>query len=83
MDRSKPLLNRLRTSVSMTALCLSAGTSFAATVSMPTSLGNRDFDTGAFAFATLAGPGGEFACFTAGTPVGLQPGRAADCGAGP
>ena len=79
MNRSISLLNRLRFSVLMTTLCFSAGTSSAAMVSMPTSLGNHDFDTGAFAFATLAGPSGDFACFTAG----LQPRHAAVRGARP
>ena len=66
MNRSLSLLNRLLAAVSMTTLLLSAGTPLAATVSMPTSHGNRDFDSAAFAFATLAGPSGEFGCFTAG-----------------
>jgi hypothetical protein len=77
MNHPSRLLNRLLAAVSITTLFLSAGTSFAATVSMPTSSGNRDFDSNAFAFATLAGPSGEFACFTAGalsacSPAALQ-----------
>ena len=77
MNRSVSLLNRLLAAGSMTALFLSAGTSLAATVSMPTSQGSRDFDSNAFAFATLAGPSGEFGCFTAGmlsacSPAALQ-----------
>ena len=40
---------------------------------MPTSHGNRDFDSTAFAFATLAGPSGEFACFTGGTLSACSP----------
>jgi hypothetical protein len=46
-------------------------------VSMPTPQGPVDFDRADFAYAVLAGPGGEFACFSAGTlspctPASLQ-----------
>ena len=71
MNRSVSVLNRLFAAASTTLLL--AGTSHAATVSMPTSSGSRDFDSGAFAFATLAGPSGEFACFTAGTLSACDP----------
>lgn len=73
MNRSLSVLNRLLAAVSMTALFLSAGTTLASTVSMPTSQGNRDFDSNAFAFAMLAGPSGEFGCFTAGTLSACSP----------
>ena len=56
-----------------TALFLSTTTTLAAMVSMPTPEGNRLFDSNDFAFATLAGPSGEFACFTGGALSACTP----------
>jgi hypothetical protein len=54
-----------------------AGSAHALMVSMPTPQGAVDFDTAAFAAGLLAGPIGEFGCFTGGTlsactPAALQ-----------
>lgn len=73
MNQPTRLRSLARRSATLLALLLSAGTALAATVSMPTPQGNRPFDSGAFAFATLAGPSGEFACFTAGMLSACNP----------
>lgn len=49
------------------ALMLFAGSATADVVSMPTPLGNQNFDPASFASGILQGPSGEFACFSAGT----------------
>ena len=77
MNQSIPRRSRPILMASMAALLFSASTALAATVSMPTPQGSRAFDSDAFAFATLAGPSGEFGCFTAGvlsacSPASLQ-----------
>jgi hypothetical protein len=73
MNLCRLLPNRLLAAVSITTLFFCAGTSFAVTVSMPTPSGDHDFDSQAFAFATLAGPSGPFACFTAGALSACSP----------
>jgi len=67
MNHVKTMLRWPRVSLLMAGGLLWAGSAIAATVSMPTSEGQRDFETSSFASAILASPTGEFACFSGGT----------------
>lgn len=67
MNHVNPMVRRPFLSLLMAAGLLCAGSAIAATVSMPTSEGQRDFERGSFASAIQAGPTGEFACFSAAT----------------
>lgn len=67
MKRSAPHLHVAKVLQLLAALMLSASSAMAALVSMPTPLGDRNFDTANFASGILQGPSGEFACFSAGT----------------
>jgi len=59
--------------VSVAALCLSAGSVGAQSVSMPTPQGPVAYDSASFAYALLAGPEGSYACFTGGTLSACNP----------
>jgi hypothetical protein len=69
-------------------VCLAVGsacaqTAWAQTVSMPTPQGPVAFDSASFAYAVLGGPGGSYACFSAGTLSGCTPGQAQAAALGP
>lgn len=67
MTRSASRLHVAKVLQLLAGLMLSASSAMAALVSMPTPLGDRNFDTATFAGAILQGPSGEFACFSGGT----------------
>lgn len=73
MNHVKPMFRRPRVSMLMAVGLLCAGSAIAATVSMPTSEGQRDFETSSFASAVQASPTGEFACFSAGMLAACTP----------
>jgi hypothetical protein len=54
-------------------LCLTVGSAWAVTVTMPTPQGPVEFDSMNFAYARLAGPVGDFGCFTAGAVRACDP----------
>jgi hypothetical protein len=67
MKRSASHLHVAKVLQLLGGLMLSASSAMAALVSMPTPLGDRNFDTATFASGILQGPSGESACFSAGT----------------
>jgi hypothetical protein len=73
MKTRSPRLLARAFAAAIVGLCLSAGGARAQTVSMPTPQGPVDFDSASFAYALLAGPGGNFGCFTAGTLTDCTP----------
>ncbi len=64
---------RAQAAAAAVGLCLATGGTWADTVSMPAPQGPLDFDSSHFAYAFLAGPGGNFGCFTAGALSACNP----------
>jgi hypothetical protein len=65
------------------ALLLSAGSAMAELVTLPTPMGDREFDSTTFASGILEGPSGEFACFTGGVVSACSAGSLALAVVGP